>query len=67
MIGPAGVSEGEPGLWHDHTAFRHGGRDRVEGAEALVPIRRGHEDRHDIPSWLFLESDIFGKEATRRP
>jgi hypothetical protein len=58
VIQPTRVLKGEPGLGHDHAALRHRGRNRVEGAETPVPDRRGHVDRHDVPTRRLLEADV---------
>jgi hypothetical protein len=66
VVRPPRVSKGKPGLGHDHAALRHRGRNRVEGAETPVPVRRGHVDRNDVPTRKLLETDVVRQEAARR-
>jgi hypothetical protein len=44
VVRPTRVTEGKPGLGHDHATLGHGGGDRIEGAETFVPVRGGHEN-----------------------
>ncbi len=65
VVRPTRVSKGKPRLGHDHAALHHRGRNCVEGAETPVPVRRGHVDRHDVPTRKLLETDVVRQEAPR--
>jgi hypothetical protein len=63
VVRSAGVPQRHSRLGHDHPALDYRGGDRVERAQAAVPLAGGHENRHDVAGRLLLQADVLGKKA----
>ena len=45
----------------------NGGGDGVKRTEPLMPVRRLHEDGHDVAGWRLLEPEVLREEPARGP